>query len=321
MEHKQRLIKAFTYDYPDEIPVSVSILPAAWLHYGKELLKFAEDYSDFITKIPDLNDIKSIYPPTYHYGNHVDEWGCVWSNVDDGMESIVTGHPVKTQDDIFTLEIPKNRDGRMPHGFMYLRLQDLRGFEENMIDFAEEGEAIDVLIQKVLNYNLIQAEVIASKMSKGDVAFFGDDLGMQRGLAIGAEKWRKYLKPCFSQIYKIFKDKGIYVYMHTDGDICEIMPDLVDCGVNMINPQYRANGINNLERVCKGKIPINLDLDRQLFPFATKSQIENHIMECVQTMYLPQGGLGLNVEFNYEIPLENMAAVLDTVRKVKNYKG
>ncbi len=321
MDYNQRLIKAFNYDYPDEIPVSSGILPAAWKHYKEELVALAKDYPDFIKSIPNLDDLKSIYNPTYHYGEHVDEWGCVWSNIDDGMESIVTGHPIKTQEQIFSTEIPKNRDGRMPHGFMYLRLQDLRGFEENMIDFAEEGEAIDTLVKKVLEYNLIQAKVIASTMKKGDIAFFGDDLGMQKGIAIGAQRWRKYLKPCYSQIYKIFKDKGIYIYMHTDGDIIEIMPDIIETGVNIINPQFSANGLENLERVCKGKIPINLDLDRQLFPFATKSQIESHITQCVETLYLPQGGLGLNIELNYEVPIENMVAIFETVRKLRIYKG
>ena len=144
---------------------------------------------------------------------------------------------------------------------------------------------------------------------------------MQNGLAIGAGKWRKYLKPCFAQIYKIFRDKGIYVYMHTDGCIHEIIPDLYEVGANMINPQYRANGLDRLERVCKGKIPINLDLDRQMFPFAKPAQIKEHVRECVERMYLPQGGLALNIELNYEIPLENVAALFDAVREYRHYKG
>lgn len=321
MDYNHLLKKAFTYDYPEEIPVSSSVLPAAWKKYGEELVRLAKEYPEFIPVIPDLEHLEEYYPATYHYGEHVDEWGCVWSNIDEGMESIVTGHPVPNQEDIFTLKIPENRDGRMPHGFMYLRLLDLRGFEESMMDFAEEGEALTTLIDKVLQYNLIQAKVILDRLQPGDIAYFGDDLGMQTGLAIGAKKWRKYMKPCYQQIYRMFREKGCYVYMHTDGCIHEIMPDLVECGVNIINPQFRANGLDNLERVCKGKIPINLDLDRQMFPFATPAQIKEHVRECVERLYLPQGGLGLNVELNYEVPLENYAAVYDALRQYRNYKG
>ena len=91
----------------------------------------------------------------------------------------------------------------------------------------------------------------------------------------------------------------------------------------VINPQFRANGLDNLVRVCRKDqiIPITLDLDRQLFPLATRSQLTDHVAECVESLYLPQGGLGLNVERNYEIPLENMAAILDAVEKYRHYKG
>ena len=114
---------------------------------------------------------------------------------------------------------------------------------------------------------------------------------------------------------------GKLVYMHSDGMIYEIMPDLQECGANIINPQYGANGLENLVRVCKGKIPVNLDLDRQLFPFATPSALDDHVRECVEALYLPEGGLGLSIELNYEVPLRNVAALLDAARKYRKYSG
>ena len=144
---------------------------------------------------------------------------------------------------------------------------------------------------------------------------------MQNMLAVGPVKWRKYMKPCFAAVYKLCKDDGRLVYMHTDGCIHEIMPDLQECGVDMINPQYRANGLDNLERVCKGKIPINLDLDRQLFPFGTPSDMYKHVAECVKRLYLPEGGLGLNLEIGQEEPLENIEALFDAVNEYRFYKG
>ena len=109
--------------------------------------------------------------------------------------------------------------------------------------------------------------------------------------------------------------------MHTDGCIFEIMQDLQECGVDMINPQYRANGLDNLERVCKGKIPINLDLDRQLFPFCTPSEAKAHIKECAERLYLPEGGLGLSIEIGHDYPLENIEAIFEAASEVRFYKG
>jgi hypothetical protein len=160
---------------------------------------------------------------------------------------------------------------------------------------------------------------------KGDWFVFGDDLGMQNGLAVGAERWRKYIKPAYAKLYGMIhqKNPNAAVYMHTDGCIWEIMPDLVEAGVTMINPQFRANGLENLVRVCRRKqvIPIHLDLDRQMFPFAKPEQLHEHVRECVQELYLPQGALGISLELNYEIPMENAVALLDALEKWRHYKG
>lgn len=311
------LLQAMLYQSPKKLPVSCGALPAAWMKYGDELLRIAKEYPELLAPI-DLNKIEENLPDSYHYGNFTDEWGCVWSNLEEGMESIVTGNPVPNREDILTLPLPTNKNGRIPHGFMYLRLLDLRGFEEAMMDFAEECDELQILIDKVLEHNCRQIEILLK--DAGDIVFFGDDLGMQKGLAIGPEKWRKYMKPCFKKMYDMVHAAGKYVYMHTDGMIYEIMPDLQEVGVNMINPQFRANGLDNLERVCKGKIPINLDLDRQLFPFATPSELDSHVRECVERLYLPEGGLGLSCELNYEVPLENIVALMEALRKYREFK-
>jgi len=316
--YEKRLLQAMTYSHPDEIPVACWITPITWLKRYDEMVALAKEYPDIITQpIPEYDRITETMPITYRFGTHVDEWGCVWSNVEEGLEAIVTGHPVPNREDILTLPIPENRDGRLPHGFMYLRLLDLRGFEEAMFDFADECDELQILIDKVVEYNCHQVKAVMSKSPPGSIVYFGDDLGMQQGLAIGADKWRKYMKPAFKKIYAPLKDNGCYVYMHTDGEITEIMPDLAECGVDMINPQYRANGLENLVRVCKGKIPIDLDLDRQLYPFATPSQLDDHVRECVEALALPEGGLALKFELNYDIPLANIVALLEAARKYR----
>ena len=316
--------KAIRLEHPSSIPVCVGMLPAMWIHNGKEVEQLVKSFPQFFPEgySVDYSDPSTVAHGTYKAGEHVDEWGCVWSNVDEGMEAIVTGHPVKTEEDVFTLEIPKNRDGRLPHGFMYLRLLDLCGFENTMCMFAEEDEAIRTLIDKVLEYNKYQVEAILPRCN--GVVAFGDDLGIQNGLLIGAERWRKYMKPCYAELYGMIKKHNpeCLIYMHTDGCIHEIMPDLMDCGVDMINPQYRANGLDNLVRVCRKEqiIPIALDLDRQLFPFASHAQLEEHVHECIEALYLPEGGLTLNIELNYDVPMDNCYALLEAVEKYRHNK-
>ena len=237
--------KAIRMQYPSVIPTTVGLLPAMWIRNGKEIEQLVQAFPQFFSENYNIaySDAATVAHGTYRAGQHVDEWGCVWSNIDEGMEAIVTGHPVKEPEDVFDLKIPGNRDGRLPHGFMYLRLLDLCGFDNAMYMFADEGEEIETLISKVLQYNKYQVEAIIDKLN--GLAVFGDDLGMQTGLAIGADRWRKYLKPCYKELYGMIKKKypETLVYMHTDGCIHEIMGDLKECGVDMINPQFRANGL------------------------------------------------------------------------------
>ena len=122
-------------------------------------------------------------------------------------------------------------------------------------------------------------------------------------------------------MYDICHAHGKLVYMHTDGCIWEIMPDLQKAGVNMINPQFRANGLDNLVRVCKGKIPINLDLDRQLLPFCSPNDVYDHVRECVETLWLPEGGFGINLEIGFDYPIENIDAAIHAVDVYRHYKG
>jgi hypothetical protein len=256
---------------------------------------------------------------TYVEGEHVDVWGCVWSNVKTGRESIVTGHPVPTRKAVHLLQMPA-ADGGLPHGFMYLRLADLRGFEALMIDFAEEPPELQMLIDTVLAYNLRQGRLRLGDIDQaGSIIYFGDDLGMQNSLPISPQKWRTYLKPCFTQIYKPFREAGHYVYMHTDGHIVEIIPDLVDCGVNVVNPQIRANGLDNLVAICRDRVCVDIDLDRQMFPFCTPHEIDDHVREVVEKLGSPKGGLWLKAEIGDDVPLENVEAICSALEKYRSY--
>jgi uroporphyrinogen-III decarboxylase len=215
---------------------------------------------------------------------------------------------------------PPAENAGLPHGFMYLRLGDLRGFEELMLDFAEEPPELQMLIDVVLEYNLRQVRLkLEAVDAPGQVLYFGDDLGMQHSLPISPAAWRKYLKPCYARIFAPVKAAGHYVYMHSDGHIFEIIPDLVECGVDVINPQVGANGLENLARVCRDKVCVDLDLDRQKFPFWTAAEIDAHVRAAVETLGKPEGGLWLKAEIGDDVPLTNIEAIFSALEKYSRY--
>ncbi len=302
---------AMLFTNPERIPISCGILPAAWIKYRDELSAIISRYPALFGEQTENKDYDRV-SGTYVAGTHIDVWGCKWENIHHGMESIVTGHPVPTRDMIADLKIP-TADAGCPHGFMYLRLQDLRGFEELMLDFAEEPPELQVLLDKVLEYNLRQVENIRDNLRESgqeeQMIYFGDDLGMQNSLPMSPDTWRKYLKPCYKTLYSGLKEDGHYIYMHTDGHILEIIMDLKECGVDVVNPQVRANGIDNLRDVCKGNICVDLDLDRQMFPFGSPREIDAHIEEAVRKLGSDRGGLWLKAEIGQDVPLENVEAI------------
>jgi uroporphyrinogen decarboxylase len=310
--------RSFRREFPEFIPVSLWVEPAAWMKYRGALEEVTRRHPILFPEKPEGPRDFDAAPATYIAGEHVDAWGCVWSNVKTGMEAIVTKHPVPTRESVHTLKAPQADIG-FPHGFMYLRLADLRGFESLMIDFIEEPPELQMLLDVVLGYNLRQAERYVNSLNPGDFAWFGDDLGMQNGLAISPVLWRKYLKPCFESIYRPFVDKGCPVFMHTDGCIVDIIPDLIDCGVSVVNPQVRANGLDRLAEVCKGRVCVELDLDRQLFPFCSPADIDDHIRESVDKLGSKEGGLWLKAEISDDIPMENIEAICAGLEKYRSY--
>ena len=303
---------------PEFIPVGVSILPSAWILHREKMREIVNRHPILFSPMDEDVDYDNMAGGTYVTGEHIDAWGCVWSNIHHGQESILTGHPVPRREDIRTLEAPTVDDG-LPHGFLYLRLMDLRGFEELMLDFADQPPELQMLIDIVLGHNMRQLELYLARDPKPAGLWVGDDLGMQHALPMSPTKWRKYLKPCYAKLYGRAHEEGLTVTMHTDGCIWEIIPDLIECGVDVLNPQIRANGLDNLARTCKGKVCVLLDLNRQGFPHFTPDEIDAHVLEAIEALGDPEGGLMLSAEIDDGVPLENVEAVCCALEKHRGH--
>ena len=322
--------KAMLFDHPRNIPVSVAFLPATRSKYRERLDELASRHPVIFGAIDGWGKDYDTLTGQWQGGKYVDAWGCGWDNIQPGMVAIVTSHPITTRAAVHTFKAPATDEG-LPHGFMFLRLCDLRGFEEMMVDFAEEPPELQMLIDIVLAYNMRQMDRLLTaynmrKMEKPvtgpvwpEIVSVGDDLGIQTSLPISPAKWRKYLKPCYRKLYERCHAADYPVYMHTDGHIYEIIPDLAECGVDVINPQFRANGLENLARTCKGKICVDLDLDRQMFPFCKPRDIDAHVREAVEKLGSPEGGLWLKAECGPDIPLENIEAICAALEKYRSY--
>jgi hypothetical protein len=88
----------------------------------------------------------------------------------------------------------------------------------------------------------------------------------------------------------------------------------------MFNLQDLCNGLDNIERVLKGKAYIQLDVDRlRIVPFGTPDEIDAHILNCVKTLGSPNGGLTLGWWGSPGTPLENIEALFGAMERHRTY--
>ena len=116
------------------------------------------------------------------------------------------------------------------------------------------------------------------------------------------------------------RDAGAAVHMHSDGDIRDLLEDLLDGGVECINLQDLVNGVDWIRDRLKGRVCVDLDIDRQdVTVHGTPAEIDELIHYEVSTLGSPEGGLMLIYGFYPGTPLANARAVFDAMEKYSTY--
>ena len=273
---REKFFKDMDLEGDAHVRSGISITYPVWKQYG-ERLDWLVGFSPYVS----VGISRS--PSRKAYSEQTDRWGCHWIYPLEALDGQCIGHPVASWSDLANYEPPDPDDftdwkqarinienaksrggvarGSTDHGFIYLRLTYLRGFNNFMMDVAEKRPELDELIGIIENYWF---EVAKRWIECGvDQLAFGDDLGLQTSLPISPDAWRRYIKPSYKRIFSYCRSNGVHVYHHSDGYMVDIIPDLIECGVSTLNPQDFVNGLDNICRLAKGKVFINLDIDRQ----------------------------------------------------------
>jgi uroporphyrinogen decarboxylase len=335
-------LKALYFDYPEWTPCRVSLMPATWMKYRADLEALVLAHPRLFPGYEKgAKDFDAISSPLYEEGEHIDCWGIVWKNIEPGLDSIPVVHPLADwaalarytppDPDIDAQFGPRDwtataqtlaqarewgdiASAGLPHGFVYMLLYYLRGFENFMLDIAVQEPRLASLIPMIDHYNLRVSERLLDLGA--EMMSYGEDLGIQHGLPISPAAWRRTIKPSYQRLFGLSRARDVPVRLHTDGYILDIIPDLIECGVTLLNPQFRPNGLAGIREMTGGKVAIDLDLDRQLFPFATPSQIHDHIGEAHEVLYRPEGGLMVFAECEPDLSLEQIEAVCSGLEAV-----
>ncbi|MGD0090353.1 MAG: uroporphyrinogen decarboxylase family protein [Planctomycetota bacterium] len=335
-------LRAATFKKPQWIPCGASFAPLLWHTHREKLDDLLLQHALMFPGHKKNPEVYDSFPPAYRAGETFrDNWGCVWRNDIGGLEGQVVEHPLADWSALRTYQPPdpltKTERGecdwdktrqqladtkkkgwlRWGNGErLFDRLYFLRGFNNLMMDFATDDphlpELIDMLTQHEIKLVNLWLEAGAT-----DVIGFHTDIGTQKALMISPAKFRQYIKPMFKRIFQTVRAAGALVSLSSDGCLLAIVDDLAECGVNVQDPQLRANTLEGIQRVYKGKLCINLDLDRQMFPFCTPEDIWNQVREAKQRLNSPEGGLMMFAAVYDDItPLKNIEALIAAMEEL-----
>lgn len=348
LSERENYLRNVTMTGPEWMPCQVAISDASWDH-------LREDLEDVVARHPTLfPDFKKgqrdfdnwEFAAAYRAGERfTDAWGCVWESAIDGLEGQVVECPLEDWGALDDYQPPdplvqadrgpadwetareqiRAAEGRkeptgggLPHGFLFMRLYYLRGFENLMVDMATDEPRLATLIHMLVEHN---SKLVQQWLQIGlDTIRFPEDLGTQTASMISPATFHEWITPAYKTLMQPCRQAGVQVYVHSDGYIMDLIDEFIDCGVTIINPQDLCNGIDNLAQHVKGRMCISLDIDRQkIVPFGTRQEVHDLIEEEVRKLGGPQGGLEMIAGIYPPTPAENVDALCGAMEDFRTY--
>lgn len=199
---------------------------------------------------------------------------------------------------------------------LYERLWTLHGIIESLIDFLEEPEFIEEVLDKIVEYNCKVVDIVAQYPI--DCIFFGDDWGQQRGLIMGLPIWKQFIKPRLKKMYDHVKSYGMYVAQHSCGDCREVFPDLVELGLDIYNTfQPEVYDIVEFKEKYGESITFFGGISTQcILPFKTPEEVKAEMHRIMEIMNVNGGYiLAPTHAMPSDIPEENVMAFLEVAQK------
>lgn len=305
------------------VPRQLWVLPgAAWEHPGL-LSRLRREFPDDIAwtdghcreRAPTSGD-------PYRRGVHVDAWGCTFVNVHDGIIGEVKEPLVRDWDaDIHRVHVPRewlsidrdaiDRDCGASDRFVlsgccprpFEQLQFIRGTPELLMDLADPPAGMLAFLATMHAFHCELLEAWAA--TDVDALTCMDDWGSQQALLISPRTWRRLFKPMYADYCRIAHRAGKRIFMHSDGNIAAIYPDLIEIGVDALNSQLFCIGLDTLQPYA-GRITFWGEMDRQrILPHGTTAEVDTAVRQVHATLG-QHGGCIAQLEFGPGARPENV---------------
>jgi len=275
--------------------------------------------------------------------SYTDEWGVGWKNVayqtrfGAGHYTEIVAHPLADDAAIDSYQPP---DPKRPELYaeaarVIQQYKDeywivgvtvttvwetawaLRGYERALMDLAVNPDLIERILDIPFGYHLAAARKLVEMGV--DMIWTGDDMGAQHRMLISPDTWRHFFKPRMATFISTLKsiNPNVKVAYHSDGVIYPIISDLIEIGLDVLNPiQPRCMDPARLEKEYGDNLCFWGSIDEQYtLPFGMPSEVEREVITRLRTLG-KDGGLiiGPTHHVQLDTPLENFWAMVNTVR-------
>ncbi len=202
----------------------------------------------------------------------------------------------------------------------------LRGLDQFLMDLYLEPKLAAALLQKTFDFNYrLYSRLLEEVGPYVQVVEFNDDLGTQENLMMAPEAYRQFLKPLHRRLVQMLRAKApqAKVLLHCCGNIYKILPDLIEIGIEVINPvQPLAAEMDTwrLKREFGKDLCFQGGIDIQRAMKGTASDVEKEVRERIRSL-APGGGYVLSTANNIasDIPVENVALLYRLADQLGTY--
>jgi uroporphyrinogen decarboxylase len=203
----------------------------------------------------------------------------------------------------------------------FLVYKDLRGDVQAMIDLVENPDIVEYCLGKLFDLAYTNTlRIYEAVPGKVDFSYVAEDMGAQTDLMIAPRHIRRYLFPGMQRMIDLVHSAGAYVFHHNDGNVTRILPELVELGIDLLNPiQWRADGMDRamLKQRYGGRIIFHGGVDNQYtLPFGTVEEVRQEVRDNLRILGAG-GGYILAPCHNIQplTPVENIVAMYEEVKR------
>lgn len=335
MTKKERVYGAIAHKNTDLVPWSFELTSGAALAMRE--YKGCQDIDACLENHLYRGFYKKNRPLSDGTGNEQDFFGVTWHTSDDGGDvGHIVNYPLWEAEDLsgytfpepdyeFAKEVCRTLEEKNTEFFTmfsigmcyFERAWSLRGMENLLSDMIVDEEFAEDIFAHILEHHEKLLDAVLDY--DFDAVYFGDDWGQQRGTITGPDRWRHFIKPGMKRLIQKAKQKGKYVVVHSCGDIWDLMPDLIEMGVDVYNTvQPEIYDLKKLKKEYGKDLTFYGAVSTQQFlPFAKPEEVYEKTCETLDIL-AKDGGYILSPSHGVtpDIPPENLLAM---VRAAKGF--